>query len=61
MTKAQADSFMNARFDEFASRAQNAKSDEELIQFTDEAHKIYLTLEANDAFEKESNTEILGS
>lgn len=55
MTQKQADKFMNGMFEEFVSRVQNAKTDDEAIRFTDEAHKLYITLSTANAFESAGN------
>ena len=54
MTQAEANKFMNDMFEEFVSRVQNAGTDEEKLKFTDEAHKLYITLSTANAFESEA-------
>lgn len=53
MTRKQADEFMNERFDDYANKARNAESEEKREHYTDEAHKLYITLAGANAFEEE--------
>ncbi len=51
MFKRDADRFLNEQLQKFIDKAKAAKTDEDVIRFTDEAHKLYITLGTYDGFD----------